>query len=171
MFACAVYDLTDELEANLAAEAKDNILRLRNHPSLGLWCGNNEMEGAWLYWGIPQDEKLRQDYTTMFERLIPQWVRTYDRTAFTGRLLRLRAEDSSIRAGRTAEIRITGMYGMERSRLRTLRRSISGSSASMDLKVFRQGRRCGRSSRRISSIWHRRRWRNIRNASTTDLEM
>lgn len=82
MFACAVYDLTDELEANLAAEAKDNILRLRNHPSLGLWCGNNEMEGAWLYWGIPQDEKLRQDYTTMFERLIPQWVRTYDPDRF-----------------------------------------------------------------------------------------
>ena len=36
--------LTDEFEENICAEFRDNIIRLRNHPSLALWCGNNEME-------------------------------------------------------------------------------------------------------------------------------
>ncbi|MBQ8974059.1 MAG: glycoside hydrolase family 2 protein, partial [Clostridia bacterium] len=53
MFACAVYELTDEFEENIVEELKDNIRRLRHHPSLGLWCGNNEMEmfvdvGEWV---------------------------------------------------------------------------------------------------------------------------
>ena len=37
--------------ANVIAEARDNVRRLRNHPSLALWCGNNEEEIAWKYWG------------------------------------------------------------------------------------------------------------------------
>ena len=36
MFACAVYDLTPEFEANIRAEFIDNIKRLRHHASLGL---------------------------------------------------------------------------------------------------------------------------------------
>ena len=82
MFACAVYDLTDSFYENIRQEAKDNIIRLRNHPSLGMWCGNNEMEGAWVGWGIPQNQKLKQDYLTMFERLIPQMVDKYDPDRF-----------------------------------------------------------------------------------------
>lgn len=82
MFACAVYDLTDSFYDNIRLEARDNIIRLRNHPSLGMWCGNNEMEGAWVGWGIPQNQKLKQDYLTMFERLIPQMVEEYDPDRF-----------------------------------------------------------------------------------------
>ena len=82
MFACAVYDLTDSFYENIKLEARDNIIRLRNHPSLGMWCGNNEMEGAWVGWGIPQNQKLKQDYLTMFERLIPQMVEEYDPDRF-----------------------------------------------------------------------------------------
>ncbi|HVI58644.1 MAG TPA: glycoside hydrolase family 2 protein [Luteimonas sp.] len=37
--------------ASVAAEARDQVRRLRNHPSLVLWCGNNEEEIAWKYWG------------------------------------------------------------------------------------------------------------------------
>ena len=44
MFACAVYDLTEEFEETITAEFIDNIKRIRHHASLGLWCGNNEME-------------------------------------------------------------------------------------------------------------------------------
>lgn len=32
-------------------EARDQVRRLRNHPSIVLWCGNNEEEIAWKYWG------------------------------------------------------------------------------------------------------------------------
>jgi beta-mannosidase len=41
----------DAFRANVIAEARDNVRRLRNHPSLALWCGNNEEEIAWKYWG------------------------------------------------------------------------------------------------------------------------
>ena len=44
MFACSVYELTAEFEENITREFIDNIKRLRHHASLGLWCGNNEME-------------------------------------------------------------------------------------------------------------------------------
>ncbi|HBK45459.1 MAG TPA: beta-mannosidase [Xanthomonadaceae bacterium] len=37
--------------ANVVAEARDNVRRLRHHPSLVLWCGNNEEETAWKDWG------------------------------------------------------------------------------------------------------------------------
>ena len=46
MFACAVYNLTDEFEANITAEFVDNVRRLRHHPSLALWCGNSDPQGA-----------------------------------------------------------------------------------------------------------------------------
>ena len=44
MFACSVYELTPEFEENIRREFADNIKRIRHHASLGLWCGNNEME-------------------------------------------------------------------------------------------------------------------------------
>lgn len=41
----------DAFRASVVAEARDNVRRLRNHPSVVLWCGNNEEEIAWKYWG------------------------------------------------------------------------------------------------------------------------
>lgn len=41
----------DAFRANVIAEARDNVRRLRNHPSIALWCGNNEEEISWKYWG------------------------------------------------------------------------------------------------------------------------
>jgi beta-mannosidase len=41
----------DAFRANVVTEARDNVRRLRNHPSLAVWCGNNEEEIAWKYWG------------------------------------------------------------------------------------------------------------------------
>ena len=40
-----------EFRASVVAEARDNIRRLRHHPSIVLWCGNNEEETAWKDWG------------------------------------------------------------------------------------------------------------------------
>ena len=82
MFACAVYDLTPEFEANIRAEFVDNIKRLRHHPSLGLWCGNNEMEqfvseGNW----VSKPSEVR-DYLFMYERVIPEVLKQYDPDTF-----------------------------------------------------------------------------------------
>ncbi len=43
--------------ANVVAEARDNVRRLRAHPSVVLWCGNNEEETAWKDWGHGRDLK------------------------------------------------------------------------------------------------------------------
>ncbi len=49
IFACAKYPVQDEtFHTSVKAEARFNIRRLAPHPSLVVWCGNNEMEwGAW----------------------------------------------------------------------------------------------------------------------------
>ena len=72
MFACSTYILNSRTEKLLREEFYYNIKRLRSHASLGLFCGNNEMEVAWLNWGIPQDYRLKKDYTEIFERILPE---------------------------------------------------------------------------------------------------
>ena len=82
MFACAVYNLTEEFEENITAEFVDNVRRLRHHPSLALWCGNNEMEdfvdkGEWV-----ANHRQKADYIKMYEYIIPKVLKTEDPQAF-----------------------------------------------------------------------------------------
>lgn len=82
MFACAVYNLTEEFEENITAEFLDNIRRLRSHPSLALWCGNNEMEqfvdvGNWV-----RTKRQKSDYVKMYHYIIPKVLKTEDPQAF-----------------------------------------------------------------------------------------
>ena len=82
MFACAVYNLTEEFEANIRAEFVDNIRRLRNHPSLALWCGNNEME-MFVAFGVWVDTKKQvSDYVKMYEYIIPKTLQVEDPDTF-----------------------------------------------------------------------------------------
>jgi len=78
MFACAVYDLSEEFTKNIVEELKDNIKRIRHHASLGLWCGNNEMEWAFEEWGIAENKKWKMDYIHQYEKLIPDVLAKYD---------------------------------------------------------------------------------------------
>jgi len=82
MFACGVYRLTDEFTDNISHEFIDNIKRIRHHACLGLWCGNNEMEWAFVEWGLPKDERLKVDYIQMYEKLIPNILNQYDPQSF-----------------------------------------------------------------------------------------
>lgn len=77
MFACATYRMTKKFEENLIPELIENIKRLRNHASLGLLCGNNEMETAWLNWDIPQNERTKLDYLYLYEQLLPDLCEEY----------------------------------------------------------------------------------------------
>ena len=82
MFACSVYELTPEFEANIRKEFADNIKRPRHHASLGLWCGNNEMEmfvdeRCW----VTKASEVR-DYLFMYERIIPEVLGEYDPETF-----------------------------------------------------------------------------------------
>ncbi|KAK4235763.1 hypothetical protein C8A03DRAFT_46150 [Achaetomium macrosporum] len=42
MFACASYPVYPDFLSSVATEARQNIRRIRHHPSVFLWCGNNE---------------------------------------------------------------------------------------------------------------------------------
>jgi len=68
---------------NVAAEIEDQVKRLRDHPSIIIWCGNNETEAAMLWHGRPQlpaDVRYRmwQDYVSTFNGLIPAVVERLD---------------------------------------------------------------------------------------------
>ena len=77
MFACNVYDLNDEFEANILAETADNVKRIRHHACLGLWCGNNEMESGVINWGSRDNQLVRDDYTRLYGHLLPELCETY----------------------------------------------------------------------------------------------
>lgn len=48
MFACAMYPENDQrFNAEVVAEARYQVRRLRSHPCLALWCGNNENQ--WIH--------------------------------------------------------------------------------------------------------------------------
>ncbi len=81
-FACAVYNADADFSGNIRQEFIDNIKRLRNHASLGMWCGNNEIESAILYWGVPVTEEQKQGYLRIFEKLIPSVLKHYDPQTF-----------------------------------------------------------------------------------------
>ncbi|UVI30225.1 beta-mannosidase [Paenibacillus spongiae] len=82
MFSCAVYDMNDAFAETIRQEAIDNIRRIRHHASLGLWCGNNELELGWADWGFPKTPKLRFDYLKQFEILLPEVVKEHDPNQF-----------------------------------------------------------------------------------------
>lgn len=84
MYACNVYDVTDAFAENCRQETYDNVRRLRHHASLGLWCGNNEIESAWDHWGDFQKETpyLRADYIRLFEEVLPKAVQEADGEIF-----------------------------------------------------------------------------------------
>jgi beta-mannosidase len=70
---------TYAFKLNIEAEAEDQVRRLRNHPSIVIWCGNNETESAFGWAprpGLPADVKFQmwQDYLTEFSGILPRVV-------------------------------------------------------------------------------------------------
>ncbi len=82
MFSCAMYPADESFLASVRLEAIDNIIRLRNHPSLALWCGNNEIEWGWKVWGLKDEypAKLWDEYSILFSHVLPNVCQTYDPT-------------------------------------------------------------------------------------------
>jgi len=82
MFCCAIYELTPEFDANIRAEVAGNVKRLRHHASLGLWCGNNELEVAYQDNWYKATPKQKADYFRIFEYIIPQVAAEHDPQTF-----------------------------------------------------------------------------------------
>lgn len=54
-FACARYPQDPEFLEVIRREAESVVRKLRNHPSLVVWCGDNECDDAWLWGGHDPD--------------------------------------------------------------------------------------------------------------------
>lgn len=86
IFGCVPYPSDDTFLANVCREAIHNIKRLRNHPSLAFWCGNNEVEEGLRHWGWQKDypagvmDAWFIGYDKTFRELLPSLVEEYDGT-------------------------------------------------------------------------------------------
>ena len=80
MYACAMYPGDEAFLENAKQEAEDQLVRLRNHPSIVLWCGNNENSEGWHRWGWQdgktqaQKDKIWGDYLKLFDSILPAEV-------------------------------------------------------------------------------------------------
>jgi beta-mannosidase len=87
MFGGDMYPGDTAFLENVRQEAIDQVRRLRNHPSIVIWCGNNEVETGWIHWGDRQEfkaaigdkaaEKVWQDYMVLFDHILPAVVVQY----------------------------------------------------------------------------------------------
>lgn len=83
MYACAMYPGNGKFLKNVAAEAYEQIERLRQHPCIALWCGNNENNEAWHHWGWQmqfneaQRKQIWRDYQILFNDILPTYVANY----------------------------------------------------------------------------------------------
>lgn len=79
MFSCSTYPTFDAgFLASVEQEAKDNIRRLRSHPSLALWCGNNELEQGLVGPEWTSTSMSWEDYSRLFDNMLPSIVREFD---------------------------------------------------------------------------------------------
>ncbi|WP_312299666.1 beta-mannosidase [Chryseobacterium sp.] len=83
MFAGSFYPGDETFLANVKKEVKDQVSRLQNHPSVALWCGNNEIDEAIVNWGYQKQFKYSKndslqvwkDYKKLFHDLIPNTLK------------------------------------------------------------------------------------------------
>ncbi|MDR6457180.1 beta-mannosidase [Chryseobacterium vietnamense] len=79
MFAGSFYPADEAFLNNVKKEVKDQVNRLQNHPSIALWCGNNEIDEAIVNWGYQKQFKYSKndslqvwkDYKKLFHEVIP----------------------------------------------------------------------------------------------------
>jgi beta-mannosidase len=88
MFAGGMYPGDEAFMNNVREEVKYQIERLKHHPCIVLWCGNNEVEEAWKNWGWqgqfnlhgPDSAKVWNDYKRLFQDSLKKWVDKFDGT-------------------------------------------------------------------------------------------
>ncbi len=82
MFACGLVPGGAVFANNVKQEIADQLIRLRNHPCIALWCGNNEVAEGWSNWGwqkqfnISATDSIRiwSDYQKIFHQIIPSVI-------------------------------------------------------------------------------------------------
>lgn len=116
MFAGTMYPFDTAFLANVKKEATYNVLRLRNHPSLAYWNGNNEIDVAWKQWGwqkkynySQQDStELYNGYLVLFDTLLRNVVKEFD----PGRSYNPTSPEKSFTTLRTSKIGSVHYWGV-----------------------------------------------------------
>lgn len=88
MFAGTTYPYSDEFLDNVKEEAIQQVVHYQNHPSLALWCGNNEVSEGYVNWGWQQSmgwsdddyAEMKRGMDTLFVDIFSEVVDTYDGT-------------------------------------------------------------------------------------------
>ncbi len=75
MMGCAIYPQTDEFAKKIEEEAEFIVKRLRQHPSIVLWAGDNEGDIAYLGW---YDKRRNPNENRLTREVIPRVLRTHD---------------------------------------------------------------------------------------------
>ncbi|XP_047201012.1 beta-mannosidase [Girardinichthys multiradiatus] len=82
MFACAMYPTEDDFIQTVREEVAQQVQRLKSHPSIIIWSGNNENEAALAanWFSIPASLKPMyiKDYVTLYVNNIRQIVQEED---------------------------------------------------------------------------------------------
>jgi beta-mannosidase len=88
IFACAMYPGDKIFFENVRQEVIDNVIRIRNHACVAMYCGNNENEVGWNQWGWKEklDEKTQQVFENsaeeLFYKVIPAALHETDSTRY-----------------------------------------------------------------------------------------
>jgi beta-mannosidase len=94
MFACVMYPGDQAFLDNVRQEAVDNVRRLRRHPCIAVWVGNNEVDTAWQNdvpkggWGWKekytqaQQDQMWAAYKAIFYHILPEVVAKHDPQRF-----------------------------------------------------------------------------------------
>ncbi len=82
MFSCSMYPSNPEFLANVEAELRYQIPRLRDHASIALWCGNNEDLGAIGWYEESKNNPWRYviDYDRLNEGTVGRVIQELDPT-------------------------------------------------------------------------------------------
>jgi len=81
MFANAMYPGDSAFIEIVKKEAEYQLKRLNNHPSLAVWCGNNEIDEAWHNWGWSgnfsksDSTEIWSTYQNIFNSILPETVK------------------------------------------------------------------------------------------------
>ena len=80
MFACSMYPADVDFLESVEREARFQINRLKGHPCIALWCGNNEIASGWLSWGWKEElpNNVWGDYKKLFHELLPKVCKEVD---------------------------------------------------------------------------------------------
>ncbi|MFP4484228.1 MAG: beta-mannosidase [Spirochaetaceae bacterium] len=80
MFSCSLYPAVDWFLDGVRGEVEHQVLRLKSHPCLALWCGNNENVGAltWFEESRRHRDRYLIDYDRLNEGVVGRTVRALD---------------------------------------------------------------------------------------------